>query len=986
MKFYRFTPAVLVMVFSFFVMDHSVGQISREGVPPSFSAPGITGDFQVIELPPLSRDIISHLDDNLAKGPGPYRIGKTIPVNVSIENAGTWTDLPYGGRIWRLGLKSTGALALSLYYNHFQLPEGGELYIYTQDKMQVIGAFTSFNNDPSGLFATEIIKGDELTLEYFQPEEVTGRPVISISDMAYIVRGVSFEMMNGPQGRDQSWWCMINVNCEEGDDWQSEKKGVVREYLILGGGWVGWCSGGLVNNTSWDLTPYMLTAYHCGEGCTDIQFAQWIFYFRYEASTCTGTTGPTNYTVTGSSFKAQGSIDTGSDFLLLELNSDPPSSCEPYWNGWNRSNVPSTSGVGIHHPMGDIKKISTYNTVLQSSQWNNNGVLSHWKVAWATTQNGTSIVQEGSSGSPLFDSEHHVVGTLTGSYTSLTCENPSGYSTFYGKFYWSWDQMGNQPDQQLKYWLDPANTGEMYLPGTDGTVPQANFTASDVTIPPGGSVNFTDLSQGGPTGWQWTFNGGDPDSSTDQNPQGIVYNNYGFYTVSLTITNPFGSDTETKTNYISVDDPPDADFTANHTEIGVGGAVTFYDASLNDPLQWHWQFQGGTPSASFNQNPAPIHYYTAGVYQVKLTATNDYGSDTETKDNFITVYGAPEPDFIADSTMIPVGYAVNFTDMTYGAPTSWQWTFQGGSPSSSTDQNPQGIVYNNPGDYSVTLVVTSPYGNGDTTKVDYIHVIPPPTPDFLSVNRYITVGSATYFTDQSTNDPDTWDWVFESGNPATSSLQDPGPVQYNSPGAFDVSLTVGNMWGNATLTRPDYIHVGYVPMADFTADQTTILEGESVDFTDLSTGTPTAWNWMFEGGTPGTSDLQNPSGIVYADHGAYDVSLTVFNDFGQDTKTMTDYIIVGSVGLNEPSGKESGLYVYPNPTTGMVNVLFSEGIPDVITLEIYNAIGNKVLSMQEKSNGTQGFRVDLSDRPAGIYLLRIKTYDQVTIRKITLTR
>jgi PKD repeat protein len=986
MKFYRITPVFLIIVTVLFLADLSFAQISREGVPPSFSAPGISDDYQVIELPSVSQDIMDHLDDNLANGPGPYRIGKMVPVNASIDDAGTWTDLPYGGKIWRLELRSPGALALSLYYDHFWLPKGGELYLYNEGKTQVIGAFTDFNNDDSGLFATEIIQGESLTLEYYQPEENTGQPVISISDMAYIVRGVIFSMVNNPDVRDQSWWCMINVNCPEGDNWQYEKKGVVREYLVLPQGWVGWCSGSLVNNTTWDLTPYMFTAYHCGEGCSAAQLAQWIFYFKYESSTCSGTIGPTNFTVTGSTLKAQGSIDTGSDFLLLKLNSNPPSSCEPYWNGWNRSNNPSPSGVGIHHPMGDIKKISTYNTPLLHSQWDNNGVLSHWKVAWAETVNGTSIIQEGSSGSPLFDNEHRIVGTLTGSYINMTCENPGGYSSFYGKVYWSWDQMGSQPEQQLKYWLDPDNTGEMYLSGTDGNVPQANFEANDITIPLHGTVNFTDLSQGGPTSWSWSFAGGTPSSSIERNPQGIVYDSYGSYTVSLTITNPFGSDTETKVAYIQVDDPPMADFTANHTAIGVGETVTFNDASQNDPLQWHWQFQGGTPSTSFNQNPAPIHYNTAGVFQVKLTATNDFGSNTMTKDNFITVYGAPVPDFTVDSAMIPVGYTVNFTDMTYGAPTSWLWTFQGGTPSGSIQQNPQGIVYNSSGDYSVTLAVTSPYGSNDTTKVAFITVVPPPTSNFLCINRYIIVGSSTYFTDQSTNDPDSWEWIFEGGNPATSNQEAPGPIQYNAPGAFDVSLTVGNMWGFGTVTKPGYIRAGYVPTADFTADQTVIVEGESVNFTDLSTENPDTWNWVFEGGTPATSNLQNPTNIVYPDHGVYDVTLTVFNDFGQNTKTETDYIIVGSVGIDESKGSRDGIYIFPNPTTGAVNVLFLGKITGIISLDVFNAIGDKVFSKQEKDYDGRNIQVDLSGQQTGLYLLRIRTSDQVIIRKITLTR
>ncbi|MDD5694489.1 MAG: hypothetical protein PHD61_04195, partial [Bacteroidales bacterium] len=207
-------------------------QISREGVPPSFSVEGLSGPIPVITLEPLSRDVIATIDDNLLDSPGPYRIGKTLPVNVTCDHAGLWEELPNGGEVWRLKIQSPGALAVSLYFDQFSLPAGGELYAYNETKTQVIGAFTDFNNDPSGLFAMEIIQGESVTLEYYQPESISLLPVISISDMAYIFRGVSFETFPGSD-RGGSDWCMINVNCPEGDDWQYEKRGVVRQYMIL---------------------------------------------------------------------------------------------------------------------------------------------------------------------------------------------------------------------------------------------------------------------------------------------------------------------------------------------------------------------------------------------------------------------------------------------------------------------------------------------------------------------------------------------------------------------------------------------------------------------------------------------------------------------------------------------------------------------------------------------------------------------------------
>ncbi|HNS47404.1 MAG TPA: PKD domain-containing protein [Bacteroidales bacterium] len=976
------TLMLFISIASLFTALTVQAQISREGVPPSFSVEGLSGIVPVITLDPLPQDVIATIDDNLRTSPGPYRIGKTIPVNVTCDNAGLWEDLAKGGKVWRLKLQSEGALAVSLYFDQFILPAGGELYAYNEMKTQVIGAFTDFNNDPSGLFSTEIIQGESVTLEYFQPENVSLQPVISISDMAYIFRGVSFETFPGNE-RGGSDWCMINVNCPEGDNWQYEKRGVVRQYMILPDSYIGWCSGSLINNTSWNLEPYVLSAHHCGEGCSSGMFNQWIFYFKYEAATCTGNSGPANFTMTGCQLKAEGDRYVGSDFALYLLNQDIPDTHEPYWNGWNRTNVASTSGVGIHHPMGDIKKISTYTQTLGESQWNNNGVLSHWKVYWAPTENGLSIVESGSSGSPLFDYMHNIVGDLGGGPED-NCNNPA-YS-LYGKVYWSWDKMGSQPSQQLKAWLDPQNTGQEYQPGTYGIAPIVDFEANDPTIAPGSCVNFFDRSLGTPVEWQWTFTGGEPSTSTDKNPQGIVFNEYGTHTVKLTASNPFGSDTETKTGYIEVGDAPIADFYTENTEVMTGVGVYFFDASQKDPTAWSWQFEGGTPSASFVQNPGPIYYMTPGVYQVKMTAINDFGSDTETRAGYMTVLGPPNADFTASQTMIPIGGSVNFTDLSTGNPTSWQWNFQGGTPSISTEQNPQEIVYDEAGEFNVTLSVSSDIGTDDTTMVGYIQVVAAPVPNFTSPNRYIQAGTTTTFTDYTTGNPTSWFWEFEGGTPATSDLQDPGAILYSTVGDFDATLTATNEYGSQSVTKPNYIHVGDVPQADFMASETFIAVGTSINFADQSTNSPTTWTWVFEGGTPGTSSLKNPLPVTYEQVGIYDVTLTVTNAYGEDTEVKTNFVEVGYVGMDDRRLTAEHIELYPNPTTGALVLDLKGDVSDVVSIRCYNSLGERILEITREQGILHQMQFDLAGNPPGLYLLSVHTENDLIIKRITLVQ
>jgi PKD repeat protein len=330
--------------------------------------------------------------------------------------------------------------------------------------------------------------------------------------------------------------------------------------------------------------------------------------------------------------------DAGSDFDLVEFNNSIPDYYDVYYNGWNRtnSNEDAESGVGIHHPAGDIKKISTYDFPLQSSNfWN--GLPTHWQLFWAETVNGKSIMQGGSSGSPVFDSNGLIMGDLTGGYASNSCETPS--PAYYGKFYYSWDQNGTTSSSQLKPWLDPDNTGIEKLPGVSWEIipPEADYEANNTTITQGETVAFTDLSGPGILSWEWSFEGGEPSSSIEEDPF-VVYPDTGYFSVSLTVVNADGTDTELKTDYIHVQQMqmPEAEFEANNTMVEPGAIVYFTDLSLNNPTEWEWILEGASPSNSSQQNPI-VRYNDPGIFDVTLISSNLGGSDTLTKEDYIHV-------------------------------------------------------------------------------------------------------------------------------------------------------------------------------------------------------------------------------------------------------------------------------------------------------------------------------------------------------------
>ena len=515
---------------------------------------------------------------------GPYRVGLNIPVSVNMSNSGSWTLLPDGTKVWRLIISSKDARALGLYFSEeVQIPAGGTLFAYNANGRQILGAYTSASDD---FQAMEMVQGDQLYLEYSAPAWVQELPVFHINEVVYFYRGVEdhVSVFADAASQEKASSCEVDVACSEGNNWANQIRSVVH-YTFNDGTGTYVCSASTINNTANDCKPYILTAWHCGERVAGQSISTWVWYWNYQKTSCA--TGSANAsdpskgskTMTGGTVRASAGNGTlnnppgqyevaGSDFYLVELNAQPPSSYNVYYAGWDRTNNGSASGVGIHHPAGSAKKISTYTQALAGATYNGGASNAHWRVFWATTTNGHGVTEGGSSGSPIFNSNGLIVGQLSGGASACTA-NGAGSGTgpdkndLYGKIYSDWDQNGTTTTAQLKPWLDPNNTGVTSLAGTSApcsvtsTPPVANFVANPTTVTVGGTSQITDLSTGSPTSWSWvitpstgwSFAGGT--SATSQNPQ-VTFTVAGTYSVQLTASNSSGSDTELKTNYIVV--------------------------------------------------------------------------------------------------------------------------------------------------------------------------------------------------------------------------------------------------------------------------------------------------------------------------------------------------------------------------------------------------------------------------------------------------
>lgn len=446
----------------------------------------------------LQQPDIQTISDEDIRQPLPYRFAVLLKGNIGMPGNGEWTILPDGSSIWRISIQAPGAKALSLYFDKFYIPAGGRLFLYDPLKKKVLGAFTAENNRADSLFATELVPGEVVTLEYFRPRPTDAPPVLHISEIAYAYRGGPDPDGFHPVGTAGP--CEVNINCPEGASWQDEKRGVIRiQTKKFGGSY--WCSGTLINNTRQDGTPYVLTADHCGQGATIEDYSQWVFYFGHEGDLCQNPNPPpTTQSLTGSTVKASsGDVQqNGSDFLLLLLDEPVPGTWNPYFNGWNRKDNPSPSGVTIHHPQGDIRKISTYTTPVSSTTWAMPGVYTHWRVKWSATTNGHGVTEGGSSGSPLFDNNGSIIGSLTGgesSCDSINLDKPD----YYGKFSYSWNTNGSDSSKQLSYWLDPLGSGIEILGGIAlGGISQG-IVKREMTVFPNPFSSILSISLSAPT-------------------------------------------------------------------------------------------------------------------------------------------------------------------------------------------------------------------------------------------------------------------------------------------------------------------------------------------------------------------------------------------------------------------------------------------------------------------------------------------------------
>lgn len=625
---------LILLVLAVFILN---AQISTNEIPISFEK-----EIRFKRTKTLNR--FSKLDlkqilieDSLRDGSYselPERFSVPIEVNLTTNNSGDWSTIDEFN-VWQLQINAPDAKAITLVYDKFWLPEGAKLFIYSYDKKHLLGAFTSMNNNKvkeiSG-FVTGFVKGDDIIVEYYEPKNIKEKGIISISRIGYVYKDLAIFNYETLSGFGNSLSCHVNINCPDGNNWQNEKRAVAAIYNIYGGAI---CSGALVNNTSNNRTPYLLTANHCLSGSDaegNNNLWHWVFYWNYESPNCSNGNDFTPPSSQGAMLKANNSY---TDFALLELNDnlDNVTGYTPYYLGWTRSTTAATSATGIHHPRGDIKKISVDNNPISihgnTINWVG-GTTSQPNTHWKTIFD-IGAIQGGSSGSPLFDQNHRVIGQLHGG--DVTC---SPLTSYYGRFDLSWDY-GSSSTRRLKDWLDPIGSNPQTIDGKNSlTISGSSSICAQSTY------TIEDLPTGAIVTWQV---GSGLIIQSGQNTSTVTVSAAGNAVASWVKAQVTIGSTTVSLQQKDVWVGTPSIYVTGQQHLPNGGYYSYQvvDQNLDNTTTYQWSISPSIPfTVTTDGKYMSAHFppYTDADYTITVTATNSCGSYST---NYHVATGEYEP-------------------------------------------------------------------------------------------------------------------------------------------------------------------------------------------------------------------------------------------------------------------------------------------------------------------------------------------------------
>lgn len=911
------------LIFLVFI-NASFGQISHGGEPYSFNHTDLKSNIDYRILPEVDVEQLLFEDAMDENDPDiPWRFGKDIAVDYNLENSGTWEELPNGDRIWRLEIISYGAYSINLIYSKYHMPIGGSLFVYNKQKTHTAGSFTNENHKPNGGFATIPIKGESCILEYYEPAEFFGQGELEVS---FVIHAYKDFYHNPEKGFGSSGACNVNANCPEGDEWQDQKRGVA---MILTANNARKCSGSMINNTAEDGTPYFLTANHCKGG-----ESSWIIMFNYESPGCEDVDGPTNQSIQYTTLRASSFI---SDFCLVELSEIPPLDYNVYYNGWNRLDESSDHSVCIHHPKGDIKKISFDNDTYTSDKYLGTSGLegSHWKI----TQWDLGTTEGGSSGSPLFNPQKQIVGQLHGGWASCTALEPD----WYGKFSMSWDY-GSQVSDRLLDWLDPLDLGLESIGGFDPVANEFAYNAALVSvIQPesqyNGPLNIQpeilirnmgnqaleslnvsyQLNEGEVVSQSWSGNLDIYDTAHVIFP--AIELNYGVHEILAFVDSPSGQ----------VDEYPENDTIRKTISVDLD-----YDIAIEEFIS--------PIDVNCSSDTLKTRFIIKNVGFQAVTGINAYLKLDENVPVLHELEGNIAPGASQYYVLDAVGVDGEWHTLTLEVDIDGQ-----------EDQNPSNNIYvgnfNSFGN-DIQLIINTDdkgeetywvlkdeednlvasgddYGNNESIKTAYC----------LSQGCYL-------FT------------IYDRGGDGIDNEMGFSLLNSNT----DLELGNGSDFGDSLNV---YFCISNVLTSDFTLINDTTCTNRDVFYINQSSGAD-YYSWYFEGGMPIASNEANPV-VQYPNPGVYDVALRSWQGEESIENLKEDYItVITCAGIEKV---ENDLFtLFPNPSSGQFKIsLKTNHLFDQILM--YDPLGALIWS-SEIIDSDESFDVNV---PSGLYIIELQS-------------
>lgn len=408
------------------------------------------------------------------------RTADEIAVDIDTERHGEWSSLADGSRLWRVEVRVVGATDLRLTFAHFALPRGATLHVIGADRYYQ-GPYTDADALDAA-FHSSVVPGDRATIELHVPHGAdVPRDALVLTSVGAGFRDLFHrEKLIEDTGPGTSGPCNVNVVCPLGQPYPDQIRAVAYyEFTDDDEHATFLCTGNLVDDVPHDRKTYFLSAAHCVSSATEA--ASMVVYWNYQSIACTGTVPPLggffNDDQHGATLRA---TRDDADFTLVQLTAAPDPSWNVYFAGWDASGAAPAGTIGIHHPSGDVKKITAGPAPGTTDNCIGTGGSST-DTHWATGPYTQGTTEGGSSGSGLFAtastaSGHArlLIGTLSGGFAAcdtLDPSQPNDETDCYGKLAAAWS--GSSSATRLRDWLDPGNTGALSASGVDGNAAQA---------------------------------------------------------------------------------------------------------------------------------------------------------------------------------------------------------------------------------------------------------------------------------------------------------------------------------------------------------------------------------------------------------------------------------------------------------------------------------------------------------------------------------